>query len=112
MEPTHPLDAEPLWRNEESLMPYMTCPAARDLGDSDYMMLPGARLELGPHGTPYEQLGACACRQGTGDLIEYGAQVRARARRPALAGVLPEGIPWLWLGVGAAAFLILRKKRR
>ena len=99
-------------------MPYMTCPPRRDLGDddSDYMMLPGARLELGPHGTPYEQLGACcaACAVGrpcgTGDLIEYGARAR-RARTPALAG-LPEGIPWLWVGVGAVAFLVLRKKRR
>jgi hypothetical protein len=27
---------------------------------SDYVLMPGARLEIGPHGRPYETLGACS----------------------------------------------------
>jgi len=40
---------------------------------SEYMMMPGARLEIGPGGKPYESLGACcsSCARGgpcaTGD---------------------------------------------
>lgn len=48
---------------------------------SDYVMLPGARLEIGPNGQPEESLGACcsACASGAskcagsglGDLTFY-----------------------------------------
>lgn len=49
---------------------YMLAPGARleigshgklyeTMGSSDYMLAPGARLEIGPHGTPYETLGGC-----------------------------------------------------
>lgn len=38
---------------------------------SDYMLAPGARLEIGPGGKPYEELGACCgpcgARRGVGD---------------------------------------------
>jgi len=28
---------------------------------SEYMMMPGARLEVGPGGKPYETMGGCSC---------------------------------------------------
>lgn len=39
-------------------------PGGQPVGDGDYIMLPGARLEIGPGGKPYETLG-----QDTGEAI-------------------------------------------
>lgn len=35
---------------------------------SDYVMMPGARLEIGPGGKPYESLGACCASCAMGDV--------------------------------------------
>lgn len=71
---------------------------------SDYMLAPGARLEIGSHGTPYEtlgSLGACCSGCANGSMGDFS-----------IAGVsIPTPVAIGAAGI-AAWWLFFRKKHR
>lgn len=76
---------------------------------SDYMLAPGARLEIGPHGTPYETLGAC-CAGCAGGKGCGGAKAVGDFT---VAGVVVPMALVTWGAIGLGAWwLFLRKKHR
>jgi hypothetical protein len=74
---------------------------------SSYIMLPGARLEIGPHGRPEESLGACcsACASGASKCMGGGAP-----GSKSLGDVGDLGKPLLLLGVAAVGAAVLFPK--
>lgn len=89
---------------------------------SEYMLAPGARLEIGPGGKPYESLGACcsACAQGAPTCAGALAGPPARkdgksmSARPTVRPIAPSSsrLPYYLAAAGAGVALFLYLRRR
>lgn len=99
---------------------------------SEYIMAPGARLEVGPGGKPYESMGACcaACSSSPSGLGGAGGrggkslskpvpppkknvQVSASMPPPARSGALAGKLPYLIAGaavLGFGAVMLMRRR--
>lgn len=77
---------------------------------SDYILAPGARLEIGPHGKPYESLGACCAGCAGGGTC--GATSSLGALTFTAWGVQIPTVAVLGAAGLAAWWLFFRKKHR
>ena len=94
---------------------------------SEYMLAPGARLEIGPGGKPYESLGACcsACAQGAPtcagalagpparkDGLSTSAHPTVRPMTSAAPAPSSSRLPYYLAAAGAGVALFLYLRRR
>lgn len=85
---------------------------------SEYMLAPGARLEIGPGGKPYESLGACCAscaKSSLGEVATEAALQRAGQQTNSPSSTVGPMLPYLAVAgaglIGLVVYLRRRKRR-